>query len=635
MLASARAWLRRHPALALGAYATVLASVAFALARPVLIVNDGHMYFEMARSMRHGTLEFYNGLDVVDSPELWMMHAVQRGPHLYSKYPPLYAVLAVVPYAFLGIRGMYLLNAAGFVGTVLACYALARRVLSPSRAILATWLLPLVVPLLPYALMEVPHLVAVAFFLWAMVLWDDARQSPDPRAATWKGLAAGLLAGFAFGVRLPDVVVVAPLFVIALFHARHRVQTLAGLATGFGLCLLAVAAFNVQRFGSPNPFSYGPSDSTLGAPYPEETPSFFLHAALLIDFAIVLGVFVGARRMRRPATAWLLAGAGAAVIAVVPPLREVAVRMAETTAGMVVNASMASTGWSVPGLTHGWINKALLSSTPFLVLGLLGMVACAARRAPPLQTALAWTGVALLLFLSARDPDPRTERGVMGFLSLNPRYLLEAIPGLYLLAWDRLRAVRLRPMHLAMGVAAGAGFLVFMGWTGQDDLSPAKMDLIVTDSVVAAVLLALAYRARMSRAGALALGVLVAVTNGYAGACVLAEDSRCLLETAAVHDRWGARVLSAMPEPKVAIVGWHYAKDGIFHVRASKPVVVTVDPSVDDAASLPATLDALVASGITPYYFGVELDRVRPRVEGRYRPVPVLDDPLLWRFEAR
>jgi 4-amino-4-deoxy-L-arabinose transferase-like glycosyltransferase len=306
MLVSVRAWLREHPALGLAVYATVLASAAFALSRPVLIVNDGHMYFEMARSMRHGTLEFYNGLDVVDSPELWMMHAVQRGPHLYSKYPPLYAVVAVVPYALLGIRGMYLLNAAGFVGTVLACYALARRVLSPSRAILATWLLPLVVPLLPYVLMEVPHLVALALFLWAVVQWDDARQSAEPRAATWKGFAAGLLAGLAFGVRLPDVIVAAPLFVIAFFHARHRARTLGGLSTGFGLCLLAVAAFNVQRFGSPNPFSYGPSDSTFGAPYPEESPSFFLHPALVVDFAIVLCVFVGARWMRRPATAWVL-----------------------------------------------------------------------------------------------------------------------------------------------------------------------------------------------------------------------------------------------------------------------------------------------------------------------------------------
>ena len=50
---------------------------------------------------------------------------------------------------------------------------------SASTALLATWLLPLVVPLVPYLLMELPHLVSLASFLWAVVLWDDARQASD------------------------------------------------------------------------------------------------------------------------------------------------------------------------------------------------------------------------------------------------------------------------------------------------------------------------------------------------------------------------------------------------------------------------------------------------------------------------
>ena len=89
-----------------------------------------------------------------------------------------------------------------------------------------------------------------------------------------------------------------------------------------------------------------------------------------------------------------------------------------------------------------------------------------------------------------------------------------------------------------------------------------------------------------------------------------------------------------MPEPELALVGWHYAKDAVFHVRAIKPVVI-VDPSIDEAATLRGTLDALVASGSTPYYFGLELERVLPKLAGRYRAVPVLDDPLLWRFDPR
>src|SRR5580698_6055226 len=175
MIATARAWVRRNPGLAVAGYAGVFAAIAFALTRPVLLVNDGQMYFEMARSMRHGTLEFYNGLDLVDSPELWMQNAVKRGPHLFAKYPPLFGVLAAAPYALFGIRGLYLLNAVGFWFAVLAFHEIARRALGPSRALVATALLPFAVPLVPYMLMELPHLVALALFLWAVVLWDDAR----------------------------------------------------------------------------------------------------------------------------------------------------------------------------------------------------------------------------------------------------------------------------------------------------------------------------------------------------------------------------------------------------------------------------------------------------------------------------
>jgi hypothetical protein len=633
VLASAKAWLRAHPRLVLGVYAAAIAAIAFALTYSVLVVNDGDMYFEMARSMRHGTFEVPNGLDIIDSPELWIGHAIKRGPHLYGKYPPLYAVLAAGPYALFGIRGMYLLNGLSLVGVVLAGHALAVRVLPPSSALLAAWLMPVVVPLVPWALLELPHLVSLACFLWAVVEWDEARRAPEPRRAAWRGLAAGLLAGIAFGVRLQDIIVVLPLFVVGFFHSRHRVQTLGGLAGGFAACVLAVSACNAVRFGSPNPFSYGPPDAGFGKPIVEETAAFFLRPAILVDFAIVIGVLVGARASRRGTTAWLLVGLGGAVIAVVPPLREVALRMGALTASVLLNASIAGAGWSAPDLTHGWINKALLSSTPFFVLGLVGMVACAARRAPALHTALAWIAIALLLFLSVRDPDPRTQHSVMGFLSLSPRYLLEAMPGLYLLAWSRLRAVRLRSVHLVAGVVAGAALLVFLWQTGRDESSPAKIDLICTDSVAAAALLGCAYVARRTRAGAVVLGLLVAVTNGYASACIVAEDSRCFLESGAVHDRWGRRLVEAMPEPRIAIVGWSHAKDGIYHVRDMKPLVLIVDPSVDDSQSLRVTLDALVAAGFTPYYFGVGLDRVRPHIEDAYRIVSRLEDPMLWRLE--
>ena len=637
---AARAWVRRNPGLAVAGYAGIFAAIAFALTRPVLLVNDGQMYFEMARSMRHGTLEFYNGLDVVDSPELWMRNAVKRGPHLFAKYPPLYGVIAAAPYALLGIRGLYLLNAVGFCFTVLAFHQIARRVLGPSRALMATALLPFAVPLVPYMLMELPHLLALALLLWAVVFWDDARRSDPSGRAARNGVLAGLLAGLAFGVRIQDIVLTVPLVAVGFFHSRHRRAVLGGMLAGLGACVFAIAAFNVQRFGSANPFSYGPNESALGAPVPEEGISFFLRPAFVVWTVTVTGALLVARTAARPGAragaVWLWVVAASAVVAAVPSLRSVAHRSIAALASMTLNASIAGAGWSSPDTTLGWIDKALLSSTPFAVLGLVGVVAVTARRAPPLQTALGWMAVSLLLFLSARDPDPRTLRSTIGFLSLSPRYLVEIMPGLYLLAWDRLRNVRFAPVHLAAGLAAAAAIFEYMRSTGPDELVPAKTALILTGSIVAAALLASAYVARRGPVGAVALGALVALTNGYAAACIFAEDSRCLRSMAATYEQWGERVLGAMPEPRVALVGWGFAKDAVFHVRATRPVIV-VDPSVDDGADLASTLDALVAHGVTPYYFGLGLERAAPHLgphlDGGYRAIPVLGDPLLWRLD--
>jgi hypothetical protein len=626
------AWTRKHPRLVVTTYAAVFAAVAFALSRPVLLVNDGHMYFEMARSMSRGALEFDNGLDVVDSPELWMQNAVKIGRHLYSKYPPLYALIAAGPYAWLGIRGLYLVNAIGFVVALPAFHELARRVLGARRAAVATLLTPFTLPLAPYMLMELPHLVALAAVLWAVVAWDAARRSPSGRGAFARGLAAGVLAGVAVGVRVQDLVLVLPLFVLGLTHSRARWRMVGGLAAGLTICIALVAVINFERFGSLNPFSYGPADVALGAPHPEERVSFFLRPSVAVDFVILVGVLFAVRLCRRGALALAIAAAGAGVIALVAPLRATVARMVESIAAFVLNANIAGAGWSTPDTTHGWVNKALLSSTPFLVLGLVGALACAGRRAPPLQTLLAWMVIILILFLSVREPDPRTERAVIGFLSLSPRYLVEIMPALYLLAWDRLRNVRVGAAYLVLGFAVGAVLFVFMSSTGQDDLVQAKLPLLITDSIVAACLLVLAYACRRLRVGAIGLGVFVAITNGYAAACAYGEDALCLLTMAAVHERWGKRVLAAMPEPRVALVGWHYAKDALFHIRSNKSVIV-VDPAVDDVATLRETLDALVASGRKPYYFGLKLERVRPYVEREYRIVPVLVDPLLWRFD--
>jgi hypothetical protein len=633
-------WLRTHALFVFFLYGAILGTCAFCVARPVFLVNDGHMYMEMARSMGHGSLEVDNGLDAVDSPELWLRHSVKRGAHLYAKYPPLYAVLAALPYAWLGVRGMYLLNAIGLAFVVPAVYVLARRLLSPVRAFAAALLFPLVVPVIPYALMELPHVLSAALVVWAIVLWDESLRASGRGRASWLGGAAGLLAGVALGVRVQDLVLIAPLLAIGCARARGRfwrsVPPLLAFAGALGACLVVVGAFNVARFGSASPLSYGNAIAPpVGQPTIEsETTSYFFRPDVAIAAAVPLGLLAAAPLFRRRPRLGLPAAGAIALLLLAPGVRSTLSRMVGAASSLILNASVAGAGWSTPFWTFGWMSKALLASTPFLVLGLWGVVSSCARPARRLPRALAWMAAATIVFLALRDPDPRMGRGSMVFLSLSPRYLVDLFAGFYLLAWRTLRDIPFRRAHWAAGAAAASGLFAFMWVTGPDEGAPFKQAIISTGSIGVAVLLAIAIGTFGARRGAVvasAVAFLVVLANGYACACVFAEDSRAILREAATHQVWGERVLAAIPA-RAAIVGWRFGKDPILHLRSERPVLI-VEPWVDGGETLASTLDALEIKGIGAYYFGAELELANPWLEGRYRTVPVLDDPLLWRLD--
>jgi hypothetical protein len=188
-------------------------------------------------------------------------------------------------------------------------------------------------------------------------------------------------------------------------------------------------------------------------------------------------------------------------------------------------------------------------------------------------------------------------------------------------------------LSVGLGVIVGTVLFVRME-TDLDDFSPYKIALLTDGSIALAALALLAYVARRSRLGASALVVAVALTHAYAVACTLGEDSLAYTTLASVFQGWGRRVATATPE-RVALVGWGFARDPVFYLRAEK-TMVTIDAERDGAASLADTLDAFDRQGMTPFYYGygTELDDiVRPRLAGRYRPVEILRDPPLWRLE--
>jgi hypothetical protein len=621
--------LAERPALLLFAYGCLVAGLVFSFTHAALLVNDGHIYMEMARSAPRGTLEIPNGLEVVDSPELWITHSVKRGLHLYAKYPPLYGVIAALPFALLGIRGLYLVNAIALAAAIPAFYLLARRVLPGSRPLLAALLLPVGTPLAAFGLTEIPHLLAMSLVLWSIVAWEESRTADTDARAAAMGLAAGLLAGCAFGVRMPNVLFAIPL-VAGSVYAKRRGSALLATSAGFLLCVGAVALVDLARFGSANPFSYGPPVA-FGAPAEEETPAYFLRPAVMALAVIGLAAIALSRRAKSLTGALAVLGGAGALVAAITPLRAVAATTAGTTGSMLLNASIAGAGWSTPYLTGDWMNKALLVCAPFLVLGLAATTRALVRDRGPLESVMAWMVLLVIAFLSQRDPDPRSGIGVTSFFSISPRYLVDAMPLLYLLAWSVVPDVRVAREHLTLGAAAGAALALALWMGGAGDLAPWKVAVLTNAPVALAGLVAAARAAMDRRMARDALVPLIVLAHAFTLACVVSEDGRALAGFGAVEERWGRRFLEITPA-NVAVVGWGYAKDAIFHVRAHRDVV-SVDASVDEAARLADTLDALGAAGRTAFYFGWGIERCAPRLEGRYRSVLVSSDPVVYRLD--
>jgi hypothetical protein len=220
---------------------------------------------------------------------------------------------------------------------------------------------------------------------------------------------------------------------------------------------------------------------------------------------------------------------------------------------------------------------------------------------------------------------------VTSFFSISPRYLVELMPLLYLLAWSLLEDVRFARRHVALGAATGTALAAALWIAGAGDRSPSKIAFLTNVPVTIAGLLAVAHLLSRQRTASRAFVTLVPLAYAVAFACLLSEDGRALVGFGSVQERWGRSFLSVAP-PKVAVVGWGFAKDPIFHVRARRDMV-SVDASLDDAASLPQTLDALVAAGRTAFYFGWGIERCAESLAGRYRSVQVLSDPVVFRLE--
>jgi hypothetical protein len=469
------------------------------ITKPAHFTVDEGVYHMMARSMAlDGTFEVWNGYAETPSEELIyaLLRVDQRdaaAPRLVPQYPSVYAFLATPFYLIGGFAGLFWINLLAFFGTIWATSSVARR-LYGDRTLALNAVLFLILGTFTWEYVQAvwPHSLSMFLVTSAVLAGLIALERERPRASFGWAMLAGVIIGFAAGIRY-DAILLAPALVLPfLFASPLRWKPVLGLIMGLGPGLLLLALTNEAKFGIFLPFSYG-DDAKGGA------QSLLGYTALAggAGGAVLLAWVATRARVRKhfKGRPLLLAGvalAGIAIVLALPQVRGLCLRLIEGTWEIVVDLRYRPDieEWGVSrtptgGLAYGeWLKKALLQNCPWLVL--LGIPAAVWLRRPVSRHAVP------LLVIGAYVALYGYQRW-HGGLGLNMRYFLSFLPLATILAaaaWRDLCAdipAGLRRAIVGLGLAC---FLLWVPLISSDTTLAIEPILLNTPLALAAVLTA-------------------------------------------------------------------------------------------------------------------------------------------------
>ncbi|MEO1014863.1 MAG: hypothetical protein AAFX08_06690 [Pseudomonadota bacterium] len=525
-IASARLdWLagwRASEHIAFAALAAMCALIAFGAPLAAFTVDD-FFYAQMAAAMAEEARLTFQQLSLPGATSIDMELA---GPapdgRLAPQYPSGYALLAAPFYALFGLRGLILLNATAFLASAYCVWRLAinARFDRPTAA-LAVGLFSFCSIAPTYAFAIWPHMAALAFYLWALLLTIGAPGSARPRARL---CAAGLVLGFALSVRADAILPMIAVFVwLRLFSGldrKHAGAFVVGLLPG----LFACALLNFAKFGVFAPISYNKAEgaTALGDYALLQALVYAALATLLIVNPAWLGLHRISSAVWRRDLRWPIIGAAVIIIIgllMIGPSAQIAkgfyallidLQVHPFEIGHCVIKPDAAGVYTFCGL----YKRALLQSMPFLGLAVLAL-ACFPRSASRREEALLWLAAAAFVAFYAL-------KAWHGGLSVNMRYLAPSAAILCVLvaphAMSIIRRAALTPTQAALAATIGyaASLLAadsappaFYGWTFL--YPPMALGL-----AVALVALASPFDARPRLAG-LSAALVVASIGASAG----------------------------------------------------------------------------------------------------------------------
>ncbi|MBN1675210.1 MAG: glycosyltransferase family 39 protein [Kiritimatiellae bacterium] len=233
-------------ALILAAYVAFLCLYAV----PAYTGTDPNGYHVTARLFQqHNRFHQVPADDYAFVGRMWVVN--ERGEY-YAKYPPFYPALAGLAMKAFGLRAGFFVNPICAVLAVLGMYGLGRSLGLRRAAVLAAFVLATNPVFNFYAIRQVSHPSSVCFIVWGYALFLAGEKAATARRGLLLCAGAGLLVGYAAGIRYTNVLLALPLTVRAAACPRERLRGvllpwLAGLAVPYAV----LAGYHATAFGSP------------------------------------------------------------------------------------------------------------------------------------------------------------------------------------------------------------------------------------------------------------------------------------------------------------------------------------------------------------------------------------------------
>jgi hypothetical protein len=555
---------------------------------------DVRTYVEMTRGVAlHGLPYLDNGPVDRFAPLCVPWGVFSRG-HVWGIYGPVYAYFGAPFVALGGVRLLTIATCSLVVPIAIMTFLLARRVVGDERhAALATVMTTIGTPVLAKSLEATAFPLAVLFAVAATHAAVTAISSRGKKRLAFAALA-GSLSAIASVSHLLDVPNAAAnlgvlavvdverkegvAFLRTLLPTRAKLATFAAALAAFLVSIAPAALLNELRFGTLNPYSYGPvpwrgtvpgtTDMTIGGHLSYAKPVLVL--AAFVALALVATSFMPRGRQAARGLVVVLA---VAALALLPELREKTLRYLATASSFIVTTvDLESPGYAKPPggiavIAVGWVVKSTLQCSPFLALVFALRALSPARRSLVLVTLA--PACALYTYLLLRGNMPRP--AALGFPAVYLRYTLPALPMLSVVAVLAVRSLDLGRREVVIGIATAVAFASLLFGNDRDVPVFRQVLLLVVPIVVAAGALVAMELHRRGLVGKNHAAAAAAIVFGLGIAIGVAHDLRVSVIVKKGGNAHLERIAPLLPE-RFALFGHLDRIDNILSLRAERDI---------------------------------------------------------------